>query len=587
MKKILSALLCLLMLFTATACKQTPPEPELTYEEQKALYDGIIAQYTDLLTAKHNGDDLPALNTDGMDEREAAIAAAIHGIVAPIKNAESAERLGYGYRDLDKNGTPELLLLSKYHDIRAIFTILDRQPILLEALGNGLHQIYFAGRNRFFMARKTVGEQTQENINYICHVDGDQMVYDAVYGKVWNLESKECIETFQTVNGSRVSIDDEAFYDLNREYEKILLAGGYDYSQLFTLLRFFLLVQKLEHENLPVADFSNYAAIRQTYRAISTCLESFDTYAWSTGDYAHLFATADDTAFEYYIRLLYSAYHWQDRAGYDEIDLNGDGQDELVLMDENYNIKAIFTQKNGKPVLIDAFARETCWLDDQGLIHVNREDYYELEYSLYEFTKDGDYRLVYSILVDEKGNRYLTKDGKTERMTYEASMELYYDDYCRYSEPFDPNEQTRNASDLTFTPLTQPTEDFARVAAGKTWHKHASLEETTGKDFAWSNIYVTFENVTDTQMDVNFKYEFTFMYPDPEKEHYLASDTTESFLKVTASAENGAFIFEGDGVKGRLEFGQTYLWIVIEESTDQRFPVGFHCYEEPDGTIIE
>ena len=119
------------------------------------------------------------------------------------------------------------------------------------------------------------------------------------------------------------------------------------------------------------------------------------------------------------------------------------------------------------------------------------------------------------------------------------------------------------------------------------------MEETTGKNSAYYAIYMTLENVTDTQMDVNFKYAFTYYYKDPNQEStvpgvsYYIPDTTESFLKVTAHKENGVFVFDENGIKGRIEFGEIYQWIIIEESTDQRFPVGAHCYDEytPDNYI--
>ena len=257
----------------------------------------------------------------------------------------------------------------------------------------------------------------------------------------------------------------------------------------------------------------------------------------------------------------------------------------MVLIDEDYRIKAIFTQKNGRPVLLDAFAYETCWLDDQRFIHVDREEYDEVEFSLCEFTKDGDYNLVYSIL-HTKEDVYLTKDGKTEQITtHEEWVELYYGDYCRYSEPFSPNEQTRNVSPLTYTPLTytpltEATENLIKAAAGKTWHKYAELEKTTGKDFARENIYITFENPSDTHMKMNVKYAFTFSYPDPDRDHWLLDETTESFLSITGNIENGLLFFDTDGIKGKIEFGHKHIWLIIEESTDQRFPVGNHCYEE-------
>ena len=78
---------------------------------------------------------------------------------------------------------------------------------------------------------------------------------------------------------------------------------------------------------------------------------------------------------------------------------------------------------------------------------------------------------------------------------------------------------------------------------------------------------------------MNVRYVFTFSYPDPNRDNYLLDDTTESSLKLTARKADGAFTFDDQGLKGRLEFGREYLWLVIEENTDERFPVGHHGYE--------
>ena len=73
---------------------------------------------------------------------------------------------------------------------------------------------------------------------------------------------------------------------------------------------------------------------------------------------------------------------------------------------------------------------------------------------------------------------------------------------------------------------------------------------------------------------------FTFSYPDPDRENYLLDDSTESTLKVTACIENGVLVFEENGIKGSVEFGHEHLWLIIDESTDQCFSVGNHCYEK-------
>ena len=254
-----------------------------------------------------------------------------------------------------------------------------------------------------------------------------------------------------------------------------------------------------------------------------------------------------------------------------------------MLMNEDYIIKAIFTMKNGKPVMLDALTHENGWLDSEGFIHVDREDEDVLEYSLYELTADGDYNLIYSILLAQYGNYYetnyyLTKEGKTEKITSDRFKEIYNDEYCVYTAPFEANEYNRAVSGLTYTPLTPPAEDPVRNAVTKRWYKGAWLNEIpVDAHSAYGAIYMSFENVTETQMDVHVTYKYAVYYPDPDNQYHSLEDITESNLNFTARLENGVFVFEADGIKGHLEFSPKYLWLVIEESSDKRFPVGYHC----------
>ena len=579
MKRLFSALICFSLLLTAVSCVSTSQQPQFTY----AGYEDIISEYTDLLTAKYHGTELPSPNTDGMDEREAVIATAIHGIVASCKTAESAACLGYGYKDFDGNGTPELVLLTQSTVLQAIFTLSNGLPILLEANYGENTNFLLAKRNRLLMRRATVNGHIEEAIFYTCRVDGDKVAYDVIFGYINDTQTNGYAdEYFQIVDGNRTAIDQEAYTALFYEHSKGQQPGYASVSKLAAPRIHLPLAKDAVNAGLPVADFSSYSAILATYKTITHCLEEFKVYQWETGGYDNLFVFPNDLSYEYYNRLLYGAYRGVRGTGYDMIDLNGDGQDELVLMNEDYRIIAIFTQKDGVPVLVDAFADATCWLDDKGLIHVDNEQAYDLEYTLYDFTSSGEYNLIYSILAAENGNRYLTKDGKTEKITFEKSVELYYDDYCRYTEPFKPNEQTRNVSRLSYTPLTSPTDDTVDGALGKTWHKYAKLEKTSGKDLANSHTNITFEKIHDAHLKVNIQYKFTFMYPDPDRDHYLLSDVTESSLTLTAHAENGVFVFDESGVKGRIEFYNDCVWLIFEHSTDSRFAVGFHCYAEYD-----
>ncbi|MBQ8440151.1 MAG: hypothetical protein IJX19_05785 [Clostridia bacterium] len=525
MKRFLTFLLCLSLLLTAVACKKKQQEPE--EPSAYATYDDVVAEFTERLTAKYNGEELTAPNTEDMDERETAIAEALYDIVDAHRiDATYPINLGYGYKDVDGNGTSEMFLLSDSFFIRAIFTLSEEgEPILLESSSDLSCYITFAGGDRFFMTRSNVTDHIEEATFYTCHVDGDQMAYDLVYGAIYDQEKRETLEWFQIVDGNRISIDEETFDELYWEYERTTLSSYSDEEVLKFAAPYihFPMNEPINTEGLPVADFSSYEAILNTCRALASIdVDRFEYVDWiRAGKYDDLFTFPDDTSFEYYNRLLYAAvmndFENFDLSGYDLIDLNGDGQDELVLLSETYNIKAIFTQKNGVPVLLkDATNARNCWLDEEGFIRTDLEYRDKVEYTTYEITKDGVFKSVSSLRFTEVGY-YLIKDGKTEKISREEYRELY-EDYVCYPEYVKPNEYTRDVSKLTYTPLTQPTKDPVQAAVGKTWRTGGSMEETTGKNNAYYAIYMTLKNVTDTQMDMNFKYAFTYYYKDPNQE---------------------------------------------------------------------
>ena len=600
MKKILVILICLCMLLSAVACKPTTPNettpkapevqtPQKTYQE---LYADIVAQYTALLTAKKNGEELTAPNTDGMDADQAAIAQTVFQIVDGM-DAKYVDKYGYGYKDCDNNGIPELILFPEFgRAVMALFTVSDGKAVLLASNLNDPTNIYFSNRNIFFspndrfLMMQVEEDGSIETATYsYARVAGDKLAYESVLGVVYDTEKLEILESFQMVNGERVSIDSEAFMELNLEYTQTSEGSNVDILKLQAPRIYLPLVDQGIDETRPVADFSSYAAIIKTVKAISEddIFDAFNADKWRNGKYDHLYACPTETDFDYYNRFLYILYRGTSAPlGYDEIDLNGDGKDELVFLTEDYTIEAVFTQKNGTPVMLKSLLQsEEGWLDENGYIHIDRGDINELEYSVYKVAANGDFELVYDIFVSERGGRYLTRDGKKEQITFEESLEIY-DEYCCYPETVDPNEYTRMVSDLTYTPLTEPYYDPIEHAAqdGISWHSSANWDGPAGtKTWFIAGTYVTFENLTEDSVDVNFEYVLTRYYPDPDRENYSLSETTESSLKVTAHRANG-FYFEEGSVSGRIEFYNEYIWIIIEESADERFPAGYHCYRK-------
>ena len=64
--------------------------------------------------------------------------------------------------------------------------------------------------------------------------------------------------------------------------------------------------------------------------------------------------------------------HYKLDCGYAQKDLNGDGVDELILLNSEYYIMAIFSYADEKPILLGIYRdRNFCWIDGDGLLHNN------------------------------------------------------------------------------------------------------------------------------------------------------------------------------------------------------------------------
>lgn len=587
MKKLLTLVLALALLLSAVACVKKAPEekseePQKTVEE---IYAEIVAEYTELLTIRHNGEELPPLDTGDMDEPERQIAVAIYNIALRCDPPQQAEYFGYAYKDVDGNGVSELLLMTKT-TLFAIFTVSEGKAILLEAAyGYPDSSLYLVSENHLLLTRSSFNDQIQDATTHVCHVEGTQMVYDTIYGAIYDQEKKEVLEYYQILNGEQVSIDEETYNELNWDLYLMQSSMGDSAEMKLNLPYVHLLFGATDNSEKPTVDFSSYEAILDTYQKIEAAVPNdYNYYRWIHGEYDDLFSYPNEQAFEYFQKLFYVARRCKE-PGYDLIDLNGDGLDELVLLGANYVVRAIFTQKDGVPVLLDQIDSTTYWLDAEGRIHADREKNYS-EYSLYEVTSDGGFALRDSISQTNLGCYRLTADGKTEKISREEFSALYQDYTC-YPETFTREEYTKNVSELTFTPIVQPTDADIQTALGKTWSYYFREEEATGLTSAHSNLYITFENLTDTQVDVNFKYTFTYYVRNPDTGYYEPVTDTESFLTVTARRENNTLIFEGNGIKGKIELNTNYAWLFIEESTDERFKLGWFCSDQLIGDTIE
>ena len=575
-KYTLALFICTLALLGLVACAPS----ELSYEEQKTAYNGIIEEYTALLTASLNGEELPVPDTKDMDEREAAIAETLYGVVAAGKGGEAAKNMGYGFKDMDGNGTPELLLLSRSTSIRAVFTLSGKKPILLEVNYGSGTTFLFGEDNRFLLMRDTVIDNIEEAEFYTCHVDGDKMVYDAVYGAVYDMEQKEILEYYQMVDGNRTAIDKETYDKLNQEYRNTYHAAYYTAAKLIAPRMIYPLAEQTG--NPPPADFSTYDAIKATFKEMVAYMPEAEK-KFHTGELDNCFTFDSDAEFETYNLLFYLAYRYspdkgtfvsaypengEKSYGFCEIDLNGDGSDELLLMTDDYRIFSIFTTVKGKVVPVEGYADFAMEWDLKGMDREGRFYGFNIpdyglgrERAVFAVTADGKLTKTLHLMevwMSEDDGYFKFENGEKIRLTEEEYNTLRAEQYDKFDMTRDGSggEIVRNCTDIVFTPFFEtPTADhmpaddpWVNLAYGIQDRLYLKAVEKDSTGFIWA--------------------EFDGM---GEKVGVLVSDT--------ATLTDGKYVFEENGVKGYLEFGVYKVWLVVESSQDERILPRAYLYD--------
>ena len=155
--------------------------------------------------------------------------------------------------------------------------------------------------------------------------------------------------------------------------------------------------------------------------------------------------------------------HYKLGCGYSVKDLNGDGVDELVLMNKDYYIMAIFSYYDGKPVLLGNYwERNSCWVDGDGLLHNNGSSGADYSTNAVYKIADGGDRLE---LVAEFGTNghewigevaytkyYKVVDGEKVSIK-ESEYSALAEQYEKYLGSVSGAEATKQYSGLRFTSL--------------------------------------------------------------------------------------------------------------------------------------
>ncbi len=185
--------------------------------------------------------------------------------------------------------------------------------------------------------------------------------------------------------------------------------------------------------------------------------------------------------------------------GYAKKDLNGDGADELILLNEDYTVIAIFSYVDGKPTVIGGlnesfpYQRPTlgnCWIDGDGYIYTTGPRAFEHK-TKYKVAQDGasleiiaEYWLVkraeyspeYHVVTE-----YYMLMGDEEIEITESEYKALDDQHGKYLGQYAGKDVTAEYARLTFIPLFSEAELLQSIYESVLNTKTKVYEVATGE----------------------------------------------------------------------------------------------------------
>lgn len=446
-----------------------------------SLYTSIIAKYKYLVEYKKEFEELPP---KGSNEPEY-----VDALYEVVGYYDPSMDMGYALKDIDSNGYKELVLMETASRAHAIFHIVDGEAKVLIVFQNGMG--YTAPGGEVFYNKNYSNEDGHRISSKHMMKMKDGKLSGIEYG--W-IDTDADISTdadtvYYTIgeDGVRVELTHDEYSAFTGRYtyhweqpSRLTRLTGYIYNPILITA----VTSKKE------ADFSTYDSIIKTFGIMHSEVAAgkFEKTYWSSGRYDSMMLFKTEEDYYVYNKLLAACVLIKtplesDTFGFAKRDLNGDGKDELILLEgTKFNVLAIFTEKDGKAVLLDTYTDiRQAFIDANGYIHVKQgiiPGYYkeakkngvvtvtqDSTYTVYEIT-DG--KLTEILIIGEEYRKvgytsaeaykwYKIENGVRTEITKEDFDEVYGANAFAAAQG-QYNEYTKDNASLTFTELPKSAE---------------------------------------------------------------------------------------------------------------------------------
>ena len=265
-------------------------------------------------------------------------------------------------------------------------------------------------------------------------------------------------------------------------------------------------------DETPIHVETDYGDVIALYRKVIDACSIYDKEN-SDSFYAEKYGITDPQEKKFFGAFRYEAYkhHAGNGAkdcfspiykltwGYAKKDLNGDGADELILLNEDYTVIAIFSYVDGKPTVIGGLNEsfpyqrpllENCWIDGDGYIYTTGPRAFEHK-SKYRVAQGGasleliaDYWLVKRMEYEPEVRvvtDYYMLMGDEEIEITESEYKALDDQHGKYLGQYAGKDVTTEYVGLTFIPLFSEAELLQSIYESVLNTKTKVYEVATGE----------------------------------------------------------------------------------------------------------
>jgi hypothetical protein len=470
------------------------------------------------------------------------------------------------------------VLLSRSNKLYAIFSLNDGLPVLVF---NAVNMSCSLSPDGSLYARSKY-DPTGSTVHVKKIVNGTAVGTE--YG-IDVIDEKTAI-CYKIENGIRTEITLDEWYRIS---DSVATATRKPlYTTKTVGFRFVPAIENGIANDSPIPDFSSYEGILSAYRRIVESFCEYTSDSWSEGKFDSLFTITDNQTYDIFHNIFSQAeavrpkdtYFGTKYAedgnnsyGYAKKDLNSDGIEELILLSDNYDIFAIFTQNNGKAQYVEGSGE--VWIDENanlrktvftgGLVDRDREHY------LYEFDGTGLKQKVsvgYSVSFSLTKENWYKTDGKTKTEISDAEGEALCKIYDILPTGVTEEEYTKSYSGIEFTPL------FGSASPNE---KH--LDTFKNIKIVNGNT-LTVSEITDKY--VAFRATLVHCVGEYDPETGVMPEVYDIELSGKATRDGNKYRFEVDGVTGYIELAVNSVWLTVTESKNEHVICMSYLFDYPE-----